>query len=405
MNFIKSSLFSSLTIFIKILSGIIINKVVSVLFGPSGSAVLGQFETFVTIINKLSNLGFDNGIVTLCAKYNKYKVLLVSILWTSILGVITSLSLIINSEYLSKIILMDDSKSSVFVHLAISVIFIGIYRNVLHYFTSNKAKYFILNIITSLLILIFSLLFINMYGMYSVYYSYFITPIIVLIISILFFRNVELRQFRINKLGFKLISMKLFSYSTMALVSALSTPIALILVRIEIESKLGIENLGYWQGLWRISEGYLLLIMTILTIYFLPLISKIKVKKKLDIEVISFLKKILLISFIMLLIIFILREFITSLLYTNDFIIINQFYIYQMISDFFKTIALVYGFVLISLKKTKIFIILQVIYSLSFYLIYKTYEFSSLLDVYKIYLIFSCIYLIIIFLTYKIKVK
>lgn len=56
----------------------------------------------------------------------------------------------------------------------------------------------------------------------------------------------------------------------MLIVHGAVTPLALILVRDTLASSLGLEAAGFWQAAWRLSEAYLALIVSSVTLVFMP---------------------------------------------------------------------------------------------------------------------------------------
>ena len=77
MNFIKkiaqSQLFkitslNSLSVLIKIATGLITSKLLALFVGPSGMALVGNLRNFMTTLESVSTLGFQNGIVKYVAE-------------------------------------------------------------------------------------------------------------------------------------------------------------------------------------------------------------------------------------------------------------------------------------------------------------------------------------------------
>jgi PST family polysaccharide transporter len=56
----------------------------------------------------------------------------------------------------------------------------------------------------------------------------------------------------------------------MLIVHGAVTPLVLILVRDTLASSLGLEAAGFWQAAWRLSETYLALIVSSVTLFFMP---------------------------------------------------------------------------------------------------------------------------------------
>ena len=77
MNFykkiIQTSLFkitslNSFSVVLKIGIGLISSKIIAVFVGPSGMALVGNLRNFLTSVENISTLGFQNGIVKYSAE-------------------------------------------------------------------------------------------------------------------------------------------------------------------------------------------------------------------------------------------------------------------------------------------------------------------------------------------------
>jgi len=73
MNFFKTSILSFIATSFRILSGLLINKAVAVIAGPSGLATLGQLQSAVQIANITAQGGVNNGIVKYLAEFKTKK--------------------------------------------------------------------------------------------------------------------------------------------------------------------------------------------------------------------------------------------------------------------------------------------------------------------------------------------
>ena len=69
MTLIKTSLLTAISTIVKILSGFVINKFMAIYVGPSGIAIVGQLQSFMTMITTLSNGAISQGVVKYTAEY------------------------------------------------------------------------------------------------------------------------------------------------------------------------------------------------------------------------------------------------------------------------------------------------------------------------------------------------
>jgi PST family polysaccharide transporter len=128
MNLIKTSILSSISTVIRIISGFISVKVVSVYIGPSGLALVGQMQNFVDIVSNIASAGVNSGIVKYTAEYRdnekiKQKIWSSAVKLSVILILPVTISIIFFSDYLSLRLLNTYEYKSVFFLFAITLFF------------------------------------------------------------------------------------------------------------------------------------------------------------------------------------------------------------------------------------------------------------------------------------------
>ncbi|MBG3116227.1 hypothetical protein GHV30_11365 [Proteus mirabilis] len=120
MTLIKTSILSLIATFFKMLSGLIINKAISVYIGPAGLAIIGQFQNFSQLVLIAAQGAINNGVVKYTAEYGKESKLLPILFSTALrISLITSISigllLISTSSFLSQNILNNISYQFIFI--------------------------------------------------------------------------------------------------------------------------------------------------------------------------------------------------------------------------------------------------------------------------------------------------
>ena len=195
---------------------------------------------------------------------------------------------------------------------------------------------------------------------------------IIFIISAIFFykHNIGDITLFIGGLDKKMFK-RLTQYSIMALFAALCVPLSQILVRNEIIDRFGNDSAGYWQGMMRISEGLLLVVTTAMSTYYLPKFASIKDQKDLKKEILYGFKIIMPVVTITSLIVYAFRFKIIEILFTNNFIQMENLFLSQLVGDFFKIGAWILSYLMISKSMTKLYIIIEVIFATTFVLISK----------------------------------
>jgi PST family polysaccharide transporter len=165
------------------------------------------------------------------------------------------------------------------------------------------------------------------------------------------------------------IAKQLSRFSLMAIVTALTLPVTQIIIRNMITTKLGVDSAGYWQGMMRVSDGYLLLITTSLNTYYLPKLSALKDDKDLKKEIYSGYKIILPAVFLGCLLIYLCRLFIIKTLYTPSFLPMENLFFWQLLGDFIKMASFVLAYMLLAKAMTKLYIITEILFNIIYLLL------------------------------------
>ncbi len=373
MKLIKTSLYSAISTFIRIISGFVANKIVAIFTGPSGVALIGQFTNFVTIILTVSNGAINTGVVKYTAEYegdeSKLKRLFsTSLIISTLCSVFFGLILLASSDILSTLILKNSIYKKAIKILGVTVIFYSLNNLLLSILNGKRQirQYTIVNTLGSLIGLVFTLFLVYFYKTEGALYSIVLSQSIIFFITLLFVIKSNWFSWSYFKYPIdKELLKQLSKFSIMALVSVFTAPIIQMLLREMVISKIDMDSAGYWQGMMKVSDGYLLLVTTALSTYYLPKLSALKENKDLKNEIIYGYKIIMPIVFIGCLSIYFLRFLIIKILYTNDFIQMENLFLYQLIGDFFKIGAWLLSYLMLAKAMMKIFILTEILFSIT----------------------------------------
>jgi PST family polysaccharide transporter len=189
---------------------------------------------------------------------------------------------------------------------------------------------------------------------------------------------------------------KLFQYSLMAIVSAVCLPMSSLFIRNYIATQFSWEFAGYWQAASYISSMYLLVVSTVLTIYYLPRLSsaldKTEMYKELKNNALVLLPVTILIAFT----IFLLRDWIVVLLFSEKFrgmLILLEF---QLLGDIVKVSACLLSYFMLAKAMTKTFILTEIFSAINItWLSISLSKYYGFVGLSYAYLINSVIYLLI----------
>lgn len=366
----KVTSLNSISIILKIGIGVISSKVLAVFIGPSGLALTGNLKNFLTSIESIATLGFQNGILKYIVEAKNDEDALRKILSTvfiSLLAVSLILSIFLFgfSSYLTTILFGNELRYSiVFKILAVvlpwyaSTIFLIVILNGLGKF--KKVIY--VNIFGNVLGLLFTVFAVLNYKTLGALFSIIIPPTLLFFIAF-YAINKEIRFFDLisrHSFDFKVLK-NLSSYSLMALVSSVFGSLVFLAIRNNIIDVLGVEKAGYWEAMTRISNYYLLFISTILSVYFFPKLAFSTSKKALRNVIKSYYIGVLPLFVIGLVILFFLRVFFIKLFFTKEFLPVSDLFFWQLFGDTFKAASLILGYQFYAKKLTLAFIVTELI--------------------------------------------
>lgn len=373
MKLLKTSFFSGIITLVRIISGFISVKVVAVLIGASGVALVGAFSNFVSIILTGANGAINNGIVKYASEYKDDKVqtqrlysttLRISIICSAIVGI----SIILFSTFFSNIIFNEPNYKDIVRILGCTIIFYS-FNSLLISILNGRGQinlFTIINLVGTIVGLIITIVLSYYFSVKGALLALILSQTIIFFITFFSLLKEKWMSWEyFNGKVDKTIIRNLSRYSLMAVVTALTVPVSQIIVRNIITEHLGLDKAGVWQGMMRVSEGYLMIVNTALVTYFLPKLSKIDTKEELFSEIKKGYIFILPFTLISCVVIYLLRFYIINLLYNKDFLEMESLFMWQLIGDFFKVASYIIGYLLLAKAVTKVYIISEIFFSLS----------------------------------------
>lgn len=379
-NILKTNLFkvtslNSISVLVRIAGGLLASVMTARFLGPSGMALTGNLRNFLTSLDTFSILGFQNGIIKYTAENGEEEHKLFRTLGTVFITIL--IAIILFSAVLffpailwSKWILKSEEYAWVFQVLSLSLpwytgnlIFIAILNGL------GKYKQVVgINIWGNIVGVLLSALMIWKLGVSGAFLGLILYPSLMFFFSFyLLYRTFPHFPFLRWKYFDRKILRGLFSYSGMALISAIFGPIIYVAIRNRIIETFGEEEAGLWEGMNRISSFYLMFVSTLLTLYFLPGLSQAKTVAETRSVFRSYYKGIVPVFALGLTVIYLLREFIIRTVLSEEFLPMQNLFMWQLLGDFLKVCSLILGYELLAKKQIKAFIATEV---MSFAILY-----------------------------------
>lgn len=378
-DFVKVFSLSAVSTFVKIISRFVSIKVVSVIIGPSGVALLGQLSNFTNILLKIATGGNNSGVTKYLASYKNSENKIKEIIGTSMiisfyLSLFCSIILIVFSGYFSNLILNDSGQGkykSIFIIFGITIFLYALNAKLLAILNGFRQyrKYILVDITSSTVGLIFSVCLVFYWNVYGALLAAVTYQSIVVLISLFFVLKAPWFRWHFIFRGFSInMAKKLSLYSIMTIVSAMTVPISQILVRGRISNSLSLNDAGIWEGVTKISSLNLMVIATSMGVYYLPKLSGISDAVGIRNEIFKTAK--LLIPFVILssLSIYFLRDYIILLVFSSKFQSMSDLFAFQLLGDFFKIASWLLAYLMLAKTMTKLYVFTEIFSNLSWVL-------------------------------------
>lgn len=372
MNLIKTTKYTLFSNIIRLISSVVINKVIAIFIGPAGLAVIGNFNNFLGITRSFSNGGINNGVVTLLAESkdegNKIYTLNSALFLTFLFSFFFAILIFIFSEKLAIFIFRSTNYNFVFDIYSFTIIFFAFNSLVLSTLNGEKEikKLTFVNIFTSIYSLLFTSIIIIFYKLNGALIAMVLNQSVTFFFSYLVLKRIS--WFKIKKLNIweNTNVKKLLKFSLMALISAIIVPGTEFIIRKIISSSISITSAGYWQGIWSMSTMGINLITSAITIYYLPVFSENRNKLNIRKEILTGFGTIIPAAIIAFILIYIFRIQIIKLLFSNKFLEMESLFLWQGIGAILKIASFILGLLIIAKAEIKIYIFLELLFSVSY---------------------------------------
>lgn len=332
-------------------------------------ALIGNIRNFLSAAQSISILGFYNGVVKTIAKFKDDSLKLSQTLSTSYYlcffsTLVVSFFCYYNAELVNDILFSSNYKFAYIIKImALALPFYGLNMmsfSIMNGF-SNYRMLLIINIIGQILGLLVTLVLIYFHHIDGALIAAVVSPSLIFLITLVGIINRRnlMGYLRIDRINLGVL--KSFGpYAMMALVSAVALPLISICIRNYIISEVGITEAGYWEAMNRISNYYLMFIMSIITLYIVPRFSEIDTKKEFRAEVFGFYKSVMPVFGLILVLLYLIKPYVVLLIFNRDFQPVEDLFLWQLLGDFVKVLSIVIAYQFLAKKMFAHFIIIEI---------------------------------------------
>ena len=373
MNLLKTSVLNGVAVLIKTATMFILNKILAVYVGPSGYAAIGQFQNFIQMVTTFAGAAVNTAVVKYTAEYhedeNKQKVV-----WQTAVSVVSIFSFIftcivlIFHNQISLWIFKTEIYGSVLIWFAIFLIFFNLNALFLAILNGKKEilKLVIANILGSLFSLIITGFLAVKFGIYGALVSLSLYQSLNFIVTLILVYKAA--WFKISYFFGKIdrdILKKFTAFAVMALVSAICVPLSQMVIRTYLVHEYSATYAGYWEAMIRLSAAYLMLVTTTLGVYYLPRLSELNAIKEIKAEVYLGYKLIFPMAVLGGIVVYLLRDWVITLLFSKTFLPMRDLFVWQMIGDSLKIGSWILAYLMLSKAMTKLFVITEISFAIS----------------------------------------
>lgn len=373
MNLLKTSALNGVAVLIKTATLFILNKILAIYVGPSGYAMIGQFQNFIQMITTFSGSMINTAVTKYTAEYYEDKQKQKKI-WQNagsivfILSVLFALLIIIFQQQLSLYIFHSLEYQSVFIWFAIFLVFFNFNTLFLAILNGKKEilKLVLANIAGSLVSLVITTALAVKYHLYGALIALSVYQSLAFFVTLYLCYKAD--WFKVSYLFGRIdsdIAHKFMSFALMALVSAICVPLSQIVIRTYLSQTFGADYAGYWEAMIRLSAAYLMLVTTTLGVYYLPRLSELTSLVDIKKEVYLGYKFIFPLAILGGGLAYLLRDWLIVVLFSKKFLPMADLFLWQMIGDALKIGSWILAYLMLSKAMTKLFVTTEIIFAIS----------------------------------------
>jgi O-antigen/teichoic acid export membrane protein len=412
----NTSIFGGVQVF-TIIIGALREKVVATLLGPIGIGIIGILTSLISLVSSLISFGVPTSSVKYIAEKKGSKSTIIFIvrrivLVTAILGLLTT---ILFSKNICFLIFGNHESSNIYSIMitGFAILFFGLENGELSILQATRKIKEIAKarIYSSLIGLFFSLPIYYIWRIDGIAYSLVLIYLINCLVIFYYSDNYKFNQKKLKFKEFITESKGIITLGFFITLSAIIMSLVNFITKSYVLSIGSIIDLGYYETGNKLVNGYISLVFVAMAKDYFPRISAVN-KNNTKIEELANTQIDIALLFIFPIIVFfsVSAEFILSVLYSSDFIIVKSYIIIAVFGLIFKLVSWTLSYIILAKGESLIFFLYEIfggfILLISNYLGFKYYGLQGLGAAFLIYNILYCIILLILNkIKYNIMIK
>lgn len=368
MSLARATVWTAGTTLTKIVTGLLVIKLLALAYGPAGIGLAGNFRQLLTVLSVLAGAGIFNGVTRYVAEYRQQPERL-----RALMGTASAMVLIVST--LSALIFLS-AAHPISVALFGSADYQKVIRMVAFLQIAIAWANLLLALIkgyrdaagTALSVIAGSLA--GVIGWYLCYrlggYSgaliglalmpaLMVVPAVVLLIQ---------RDYLPLRYLFpcwqRQMAANLTKFMLMTVITAVTLPVAWIIMRHLLAARQGWEQVGLWQAVSTVSDVYLQFITATFSVWLLPTLSRLNCKTEINSEIWCALRFVLPMVILVSFCVWLSRDLIICLLFSGQFKGMRELFNWQLPGDVLKTGCYVFGYLVIARASLRFYLLAEI---------------------------------------------
>ncbi|MCU7570989.1 oligosaccharide flippase family protein [Riemerella anatipestifer] len=361
---------------VSLIVNLVRSKIIALLMGATGIGFFSILLNLQSLSSSVFDLGVSKSSVRTIAQNSTPENLPISVKTINILlfifAFIGSFLIFIFSDELSYYLFNEVTKSLYIKIFAWSIFFNILFngqQSILQGMRQIKqlAKS---TVISSLLGLVFSIVFIYYLSEFGIILSFVVVSLISFVVSKYYVYSLKLNQVKISMNNFKKLSVDVIQLGTAMMLVSVMVSLSSFLLKMYITQYGDMNDLGIFQAGFQILNGYFGIIFTSIAIDYFPRISSISndnagIQRELNQQCLV----ILLLIFPLIQILVFFSEYIIAILYSSSFSATTGYILAGSFGIIFFPIGQVLGMVLLAKNNSKVYLLMIFVIQLLFYFI------------------------------------
>ncbi|MGG6101027.1 antigen flippase [Pantoea allii] len=368
MSLAKASVWTASSTLVKIVAGLLVVKLLAVSFGPEGVGQAGNFRQLITVLGVLAGAGIFNGVTTYVAQYQQQPQQLRALVGTAstmVTGFSTLLALVflLAAAPVSTALFGHDRYQNV-IRIVAFLQFGIAWANLLLALIKGyrDARGNALALISGSLTGVLGYVLCWWLGGYAGALTglALVPALLVFPALVILKRRVPLPLRWLRPTWQPEMAHHLAKYTLMALITAVTLPVAWVMMRNQLAASNGWAQVGLWQGVTSISDAYLQFITATFSVWLLPTLARLDNKQAIAREIGRALRFVLPAVAVASLSVWIMRDIAISLLFSAAFHDMRDLFVWQLCGDVFKVGAYVFGYLVIAKASLRFYVLTEI---------------------------------------------